>query len=535
MSNDDDAFGIWDEPVAGPSATSSASASAAIPAPSVETSTSSQSTGAIGLGNSSFGDEAIWGATVDEDEEEESGKATLVEASQSAPSKSAAAESSAAPTEGTKSTETGAEDGVNGFDGADDELGSDGFAEAEEGHADDFDDFGDFDESQAQGASFGFDDEEGEEEAMKQDGVRNQEKETGHPTTAQGAVTGALEQDWRPLSIKQDATAADLTPQIRQLLSEPLDQGNGTLSDPFPFHEGAASNLSEDQIRQVPGLAQVLVREESRQLWSKLTEEPKLQPLDWMRSRTRRQHLISLGVPINLDEVRPNDFNGGTSKALPPLSLSMDTAMGKSNSTAGGGGVGSNTGAAGSGVNSPVSMAAPRGASSSSSSTTTTATRHPRKEDKLGLGPKPEVDMARAKDLIALTEDQLTLQPLPSLQNMARELEQLTRQTSALLTYHLALREAHSADAEMYNGLIKDLVTGAANRISGGGGGGSGSAAASAGSSINRRSTPLGGGSIRRGASGPGQPSRSSTLPYQASNSGRNSPAPGRAGSPRNP
>jgi hypothetical protein len=28
-----------------------------------------------------------------------------------------------------------------------------------------------------------------------------------------------------------------------------------------------------------------------------------LKPLDWTRSRVRREHLISMGVPVNLDEV----------------------------------------------------------------------------------------------------------------------------------------------------------------------------------------------------------------------------------------
>lgn len=67
----------------------------------------------------------------------------------------------------------------------------------------------------------------------------------------------------------------------------------------------------------------------------------------------------------------------------------------------------------------------------------------------------------------------------------------LTRQASSLLTHHLSQREAHNADAEMYNGLIRDLVTGAANRFG-------------ATASVKRSST------LRKASSG----------------SGRNSPAP---------
>jgi hypothetical protein len=40
-------------------------------------------------------------------------------------------------------------------------------------------------------------------------------------------------------------------------------------------------------------------------------------PPNWTRSRIRRQHLISLGIPINLDEVMPH-ANG---KPLPALNI----------------------------------------------------------------------------------------------------------------------------------------------------------------------------------------------------------------------
>lgn len=57
-------------------------------------------------------------------------------------------------------------------------------------------------------------------------------------------------------------------------------------------------------------------------MWLSLTSQSDVKPVDWMRSSTRRQHLIALGVPINLDEVRVNDTAG--TKSLPPLSLKLD-------------------------------------------------------------------------------------------------------------------------------------------------------------------------------------------------------------------
>jgi len=44
---------------------------------------------------------------------------------------------------------------------------------------------------------------------------------------------------------------------------------------------------------------------------------PQIQPVNWIRSRTRRQHFISLGIPINLDEVLPR-----TLEKIPALQIS---------------------------------------------------------------------------------------------------------------------------------------------------------------------------------------------------------------------
>lgn len=57
----------------------------------------------------------------------------------------------------------------------------------------------------------------------------------------------------------------------------------------------------------------------SRALYNSLYQSPPPQtrPPDWTRSRIRRKQLVSLGIPVNLDEVLPT-VNG---KAMPALSL----------------------------------------------------------------------------------------------------------------------------------------------------------------------------------------------------------------------
>lgn len=118
---------------------------------------------------------------------------------------------------------------------------------------------------------------------------------------------------------------AGLREQIDSLLSPifPL------LSPNPPFDRRTV--LTDEPVRQVEGLGQILFQEErsvlavgpawilvwladclndgivnsySRDLYAQLITPPILKPLDWKRSRVRREQLISLGIPVNLDEVR---------------------------------------------------------------------------------------------------------------------------------------------------------------------------------------------------------------------------------------
>lgn len=93
----------------------------------------------------------------------------------------------------------------------------------------------------------------------------------------------------------------------------------------------AANAVSDEPERQVEGVAQMLVSESSyvllslslllnkpqvllgtenhpctrrRSLWSELSTLPPLRPVDWRRSRIRREHLISMGFPVSQEEVR---------------------------------------------------------------------------------------------------------------------------------------------------------------------------------------------------------------------------------------
>lgn len=260
----------------------------------------------------------------------------------------------------------------------------------------DFDDFGEFEEG------------DDLQEAVPQE----QENEAAAATSV------------RPLQI---FPGADIAAQVHELL--PVEFG--------PHAPG----LGDEDIRQLEGPAQVLVTESSRTLFRELqAEDPKPAILlNWTRSQTRRQQMLALGVPINLDEMLGGDSQH---KELPPLELQIESVP-----QADPGGISSP--ATGSDAAAPVSQPESLG---------------DRRRRELGVD-VPVVDTERIEHVTQLSEDDLKLQSLPALRNLVKELQALSAQTTDLLAYYLMLRDMFTADSEMYNATIKDLVAGASSRV----------------------------------------------------------------------
>lgn len=65
--------------------------------------------------------------------------------------------------------------------------------------------------------------------------------------------------------------------------------------------EGDEITITPPQPKDNP----IFLTPRSASLWSQLVAPPPLQPPDWIRSRIRRLFLVSLGVPVDLDEILP--------------------------------------------------------------------------------------------------------------------------------------------------------------------------------------------------------------------------------------
>lgn len=160
-----------------------------------------------------------------------------------------------------------------------------------------------------------------------------------------------------------------------------------------------------------------------------------LKPLDWTRSRVRREHLIAMGVPVNLDEVDSHRLS-----ALPPLRIttgdmppplrtqSADPAATRQRNSL------------------PAGVAVGVDRSALASAPPSAGLREPQ-GDKYDLGPRPELDMAMAEELCGLEEEQLALLPLSRLEAMQADLVSTTANASALLAHLLQLKDALAHDS----------------------------------------------------------------------------------------
>ncbi|KAL8871585.1 MAG: hypothetical protein Q9174_002609, partial [Haloplaca sp. 1 TL-2023] len=70
----------------------------------------------------------------------------------------------------------------------------------------------------------------------------------------------------------------------------------------FPNTKSAQSQPAPPPSGPPPSL---FLTDRSHSLFTQLTAPPPLSPPNWLRSRTRRLFLVSLGVPIDLDEILP--------------------------------------------------------------------------------------------------------------------------------------------------------------------------------------------------------------------------------------
>ncbi|WWC57600.1 uncharacterized protein I303_100132 [Kwoniella dejecticola CBS 10117] len=241
---------------------------------------------------------------------------------------------------------------------------------------------------------------------------------------------------WHALSLRPFPPKGELLDQLSTLLS--------------PLFQPSDEYLTKDQPRIGSGLSQVLVAEASRDIYAQLITAPMLKQLDWTRSRVRREHLISMGVPVNLDEVDSHRLS-----ALPPLRITTNVNLAPRRADS-------------LDVNGRNSTSSYKGKSRDVSPNTAQTVPNSanggqkRGIGRFGLGEKPDLNVEKAEEYCGLEEDRLSLLPLATLRKIQAEVAQTSALASSRLAWELQLKDAQTQDSTTYNGMISELISNAA-------------------------------------------------------------------------
>ena len=185
-----------------------------------------------------------------------------------------------------------------------------------------------------------------------------------------------------------------------------------------------------------PDKYSIFLTDRSLSLWSQLVAPPPLQPPNWVRSRIRRLFLVSLGVPVDLDEILPASKQ--KKLILPSTGFHRD------------------------------SHSSPEGRRNSSrvrlkqDNTSSTAldqgSTHKSSRKRKGPPPPPELDLGTTKMLYSTTDAALSNFHDDELRAHIQTLEELTARASEVLEYWLTRKDNALEDKEAFEGVIENLV-----------------------------------------------------------------------------
>ncbi|ROW10990.1 hypothetical protein VMCG_01239 [Cytospora schulzeri] len=292
-------------------------------------------------------------------------------------------------------------------DGADDEGFGDDFDDFEEGDEDaDFDDF--------------------------DDGFQEPEEEMPATPASPPSSAPAIQQLSFPIpdfdSMGMEDIFATTEPYLNALFPTTAESDEITITPP-------------------PKDNPIFLTPRSASLWSQLVAPPPLQPPDWIRSRIRRLFLVSLGVPVDLDEILPaskqkklvlpsvhsprTSSDSRRSQSKTPTRLRTPQPGQEGNNSNGGGNNNNN--------NSSSESGAPR-----------TGTKR--------KAPPPEFDLVSAKQLCSTTDEALDGMTDGELKGHVERLRAMEGTAIGVLNYWQQRTDEQIGEREAFEGVIENLV-----------------------------------------------------------------------------
>lgn len=189
-----------------------------------------------------------------------------------------------------------------------------------------------------------------------------------------------------------------------------------------------------------PSNQQTVNGPDSLSLWTQLVAAPPLQPPNWVRSRIRRLFLVSLGVPVDLDEILPASKQ--KKLVLPSLQKQSDP----------------NSSAA---LDDDDDGAASQSRSSKStelSAPSNPSQAAPKSYRQRGPPPPPDLDLATARLICATTDAALAGFSMEELRGHIETVNRLSQQAREALEYWVKRKEGALGDKEAFEGVIENLV-----------------------------------------------------------------------------
>ncbi|KAL8370591.1 hypothetical protein RB595_000792 [Gaeumannomyces hyphopodioides] len=290
-------------------------------------------------------------------------------------------------------------------DDADDDFGDD-FDDFEEGGGGDEDDFGDFDD--------GF-------------------QAPPPPPPPEPAVVP-------PAAV---APLQQYTPSFPIPDFEGMDAGE-VMSATEPYLNAIYPPDDDDEITVVHSFPKdnpIFQTPRSASLWAQLVAPPPLQPPDWIRSRIRRLFLVSLGVPVDLDEILPaskqkklvlpslhrTGSNGSLRTSTDERSNASKLKQSDANASS-------------------TSVDSPSGGGASSA------------KQRKGAAAEPALDLVAAKQLCTTTDQALDGMTDQELGEHVKKLEAMEASAKEMLEYWQKKTDEKIGDREAFEGVIENLV-----------------------------------------------------------------------------
>lgn len=211
----------------------------------------------------------------------------------------------------------------------------------------------------------------------------------------------------------------------------------------FPRTKSLPQQASSQPTGSPPSL---FLTPRSHSLFTQLIATPPLSPPNWLRSRTRRLFLVSLGVPIDLDEILPKSKQ---KKLVLPSTVRSRSEHRRSGSRRRMGG-------------DMKGLKDVNASSTSLSSQTKDIRDRDRRKRKGGndqLPPHPpSLDFLAVRHLCLTTETALKNMTDAELQTHVQRLDKMTKKAGEVLEYWVKRRDAAMGEKEMFESVVGDLV-----------------------------------------------------------------------------